>query len=68
MGSLWIADTYFVHKELAEYIEEELTKTGEKFILADNRLICAIALGKRGEPTYKRSRKSLEDILLILNN
>lgn len=69
LGSLWIADTYFIHKELAEYIEEYLKKKGlNDFILEKHRLICAMAIGEMGEQTYKSSRKNLEDILLIINN
>lgn len=68
LGSLWIADTYYVHKEIAQYIEEELRNTGNQFILNNHRLICAVALGERGEPQYERSRKSLEEVLTIINN
>ncbi|MBQ7579557.1 MAG: nitroreductase family protein [Clostridia bacterium] len=68
LGTLWIADTYFIHKELAEYIQSELIKKQINFVLEKNRLVCAMALGKRGEPFYERPRKSIDDILLILNN
>ena len=67
LGSLWIADTYFVHKEIAEYVERELKRRGQAFILNNHRLICAIALGERGEPKYERPRKLLQDILMIIN-
>lgn len=68
LGSLWICDTYFVHKELAQFIEDKLHGTAkEGFIKPDNRLVAALALGEPGEPKYNKPRKSMEDILTIIN-
>lgn len=68
LGCLWIADTYYVHKELAEYIQSRLVGTKyENFISESNRLICSMAVGEMGEPRYKSSRKDLDDILVIIN-
>lgn len=69
LGCLWIADTYCVHKEMAEYIENYLkSKNLNNFIDNENRLICAMAIGKMGEPRYKTARKKLDEILLVINN
>ena len=68
LGSLWICDTIYVHKEIAEYIQEELKNSGEEFVFDGDRLICAVAIGQRGEEKYARPRKALGDILLTINN
>lgn len=69
LGSLWIADTYYVHKELADYILKKLKGTDkENFIDLSNRLVCAMAVGEAAEPRYDRPRKSLDEILCIINN
>ncbi|MBE5736361.1 MAG: nitroreductase family protein [Clostridiales bacterium] len=69
LGCLWICDTFFVHNELADYVLDKLKGTEyEKFINRNNRLVCAMALGEMGEPRYDVPRKSIEDILCIINN
>lgn len=69
LGSLWIADTYYVHKELGEFIEEYMReKNLDGFVNEKNRLMCAIALGEQGEPRHEKSRKTLDDILMIIKN
>ena len=69
LGCLWICDTFYVHSELADYILNKLKETEYKnFINEDNRLVCAMAVGEMAEPKHKRPRKSLEDILCIINN
>ncbi len=69
LGSLWIADTYFVHKELSTYIQKHLRGTKyENFIDDGNRLICAMAVGEIAEPRHVTPRKSLDEILAIINN
>jgi len=69
LGCLWICDTFFVHNELADYVLDKLKGTEyEKFIDRNNRLVCAMALGEMGEPRYDVPRKSIEDILCIINN
>ncbi len=69
LGCLWIADTYFVRDELADYILDKLKGTKyESFINVNNRLLCAMAVGEAGEPKYTRPRKSMEEILCIINN
>lgn len=68
LGCLWIADTFFVHSELADYILEKLKGTKyENFINESNRLICSMAIGEMGEPKYPKPRKELDDILCIIN-
>lgn len=68
LGCLWIADTYYVHSELAEYIQNKLKGTKyENFIDKSNRLICSMAVGEMGEPRHEKPRKSLDDILVIIN-
>lgn len=69
LGSLWIADTYFVHKELADYILNKLKSTKyENFINYENRLICAMAVGYPAEPKHPVPRKQLNEILAIIHN
>lgn len=69
LGCLWICDTYFVHNELADYILKKLKGTPqEKFINKNNRLVCAMAVGQMAEPRYPKTRKSLDEILCIINN
>lgn len=69
LGCLWIADTYYVHKELADYILNKLKGTKKQdFITYENRLICAMAVGEMGEPKHTTPRKSLNEILTIINN
>ena len=68
-GCLWIADTFFVRDELADYILNKLKGTKQaKFISKDNRLICAMAVGQMAEPRHNVPRKELKDILCIINN
>ncbi len=69
LGNLWICDTFYVHNEIADYILDKLKGTSyENFIDKDNRLVCAMAVGKIGGPKYTRPRKSLDEILCIINN
>lgn len=69
LGCLWIADTYFVHNELADYILDKLKNTDKaNFINKNNRLICAMAVGEMAEPRYPKTRKALDEILCIINN
>lgn len=68
LGNLWIADTYFVRDQIADYIISSLSGTNKQdFINLENRLICALAIGKSGEPHYTRPRKDLDQILAIVN-
>ena len=68
-GCLWICDTYYVHKELADYILKKLKNTkSADFITKSNRLVCAMAVGEMAEPRYEKTRKSLDEILCIINN
>ena len=68
LGCLWIADTIYVHQELADYILDKLKGTKyENFIDKSNRLICSMAVGEMGEPRHITSRKNLDDILAIIN-
>ncbi len=69
LGCLWICDTYFVHNELADYILKKLKGTEkENFISKKNRLVCAMAVGVMAEPKYPKNRKTLDEILCIINN
>lgn len=69
LGCLWIADTYFVHNEISDYILDKLNGTSnENFISKDNRLVCAMAVGEMGEPRHEKNKKSLDEILCIINN
>lgn len=69
LGCLWICDTFFVHNELADYILEKLKEsTYSNFIDKTNRLVCAMALGEIAEPRHEKPRKSLDEILCIINN
>ena len=69
LGCLWICDTFFVHNELADYILDKLKGTAkETFIDKENRLVCAMALGEMGEPKYDKPRKTLDEILCIIEN
>ena len=68
LGCLWIADTYYVHEELADYILDKLKGTKyENFIDKSNRLICSMAVGEMAEIKQFVPRKNLEDILVIIN-
>lgn len=51
LGTLWIANTCFAYKELAEYLK------------IDCQLIGAIALGYAGECPHQRPRKNIEEIM-----
>lgn len=69
LGCLWICDTYFVRDEIADFILENLKSTKyENFIDKDNVLMCAMAVGEMGEPKHEKPRKSLDDILCIIEN
>lgn len=69
LGALWIGDTFYVHNELLDYILDKLKKTQyARFIDENNRLICAMALGQSAEPSREKPRKSIEEILCIINN
>lgn len=52
LGSLWIADTTYVKKEISQLIETDLT------------LYSCIALGYANENPKPRSRKTVDEILL----
>lgn len=52
LGSLWIADTYYVKDEISKLINTEL------------ELYSAIALGYKDENPNSRPRKKLEDIII----
>lgn len=52
LGSLWIADTYYVKEDISKLINTEL------------ELYSAIALGYKDENPDPRPRKKLEDIII----
>lgn len=69
IASLWIADTWYVRDKIADYILDILKGTNKSdFINYDNRLLCALALGKRAEPQHNTPRKDLNQILTIIND
>ncbi len=68
LGSLWIADTFYIHEQVADYILNKLKGSAhENFIDKNNRLICAMAIGEPAESGHSKNRKSLDDILCIIN-
>ncbi len=68
LGNLWVCDTSFVRDKIADYIIDALKDTDKKdFISFDNRLMCALAVGKAAEPKYPKHKKELNEILTIIN-
>lgn len=51
LGSLWICDTYFAHKELCEWMN------------VDGEMCAALALGYADEAPFARPRKRMEDVV-----
>lgn len=51
LGSLWICDTYFAHKELCDWLH------------ADGEFCAAFAIGYADEAPAARPRKSIEDVV-----
>lgn len=50
LGSLWICDTYFAYRELAEWLH------------TDGELLAALAVGYADEAPTERPRKNIDDI------
>lgn len=68
LGSLWICDTFFVQKEIGKFIDKAFADAnGKPFINSSNRLVCALALGYRGDDEYATQRKPVEQILQSLD-
>lgn len=68
ISSLWICDTFFVQKEIGEFIDKQFdSKDKIPFINSSNRLVCALALGYRGDDEYATPRKPLDDIVKVLD-
>lgn len=70
IGTLWIGNTCFAHKELMEHIKKCSNQDNTSNInkkqqlnLTEGELICAIALGYKAEQPNSRARKSLEEIV-----
>ncbi len=51
LGSLWICDTYFAHKELCDWLH------------TDGELFAAMTIGYADESPYPRSRKPINDVV-----
>ncbi len=69
LGCLWIADTNYIHTEIERYILEHFKGTQyENFLNEKNILISTMTVGKIAEPRFNRPRKSIDDILCIINN
>lgn len=67
LGCLWVCDTYYVHKEISEFMESLVKDIRTDFLQEKNRLISVMLLGEKAEPRYVTPRKQLKEILTIVN-